>query len=61
MGGFVSKSDYLYHLRDSTFTISERPKRDVIKIATEISGVMFELRRKGMKHVNAETCKGSSS
>lgn len=62
MGGFVIKSGYLYHLRRSAFTISERPKRDIIKIATEISGMMFDLRRKGMKHVvNAETCKRSSS
>lgn len=62
MGGFVVKSGYLYHLRHSAFTISERPKRDIIKIATEISGMMFDLSRKGMKHVvNAETCKGSSS
>ena len=56
MGGFVVKSGYLYHLRHSAFTISERPKRDIIKIATEISGMMFDLSRKGMKHVvNAET------
>ena len=62
MGGFVIKSDCLYPLRHSSLATSQRPKRDVIKIATEISGVMFGLRRKGRKHVvDAGTCKGSSS
>lgn len=62
MGRFIIKSDRLYPLRHSSVTISQSPKKDIIKIATEIFGVMFGFRRKGRKQiVDAGTCTDSSS
>lgn len=62
MGSFVIKSGCHYTLRHSSLTISQRSKRDIIKIAAKIFGVTFGFRRKERnRFVEAGTCKGSSS
>lgn len=46
MGSFVTKSDCHYTLRHSSLTISQRSKRDIIKIVAKIFEVTFGFRRK---------------
>lgn len=46
MASFIIKSDCFFPLRHSSLTIVQRPKRDIIKIATEVFGVMLDSEKK---------------
>lgn len=54
MGSFVIKIDCLYSLRHPALTISQRLKRNIIKIATKIFGVMFGFLKKKKRRKKEE-------